>query len=174
MNSEAYLQHACRLSICARMAIALIAFESWSKHIGLDHADLSDVFDHHWAFMGLSNPDDFQNWADAMPEMSGWGGPDKLTVSFALTVERLGLDRETMLQHLGDLAEILHTSMYAAANGPAVQLHFAATLHRIPVRHWPSTEPFESSKWDQKQGWGNATAAEAASWRTTNVTGPPT
>ncbi len=158
-----------RLSLQARLAIALWLFARYCEKPGLEHPEITAFSDYLWEFLALpSSAEALNDWASRCPPLVGNGLGEQLPSGFEAFVTGQGVSISKFQQAVTCTTEILYGSMYAAANDWESRRYFdslaeMAVASGVP---FPDMQPFSGSLWSEGHGWGaRLSPEELAAWR---------
>lgn len=158
-----------RLSLRARIAIALHLFRGYCNRHSLDDPEIDRFLEHLWEFIALPvDGSEFEPWRKREPPLTYVGLGDDSPSDFDSVLRMAGVSAGEFRQVLAFTTEVLYSSMYAAADeeGSRRYLSELARVAESIAAEWPDMTCFAGSKWTDGHGWGKPPSEqELAEWR---------
>jgi hypothetical protein len=163
-----HLKTAVNLSLIARAAVALHAFEGYCRHFHFEHHELADFTDHLWQFMVVNEPELFRQWGNKMPALASAAVGQDYPDGFPTLLSDHAIDADEFRELLTDTYDMIDGSLYAATDNEGTiknltRILAIARTHNIPL---PDLTRFQKSLWEHNGGWGwPLSPQELLEWR---------
>lgn len=157
---DIYLIQCKKLSLTARMAIALLVFECFCRNTGLQIKQVSELSEYLWQWPLIDGPDQFELWEKNRPELVNYGLGDEATNELLIELESRGISETRFRDIVSGLVEILWSSFWGAAENEFSLEALRNVLASSKVERLPVLTPFKFSLYSDMSGWGKKLTKE--------------
>jgi hypothetical protein len=149
-----YLEQCEKLSLTARMAIALLIFERYCEENAIDMPQINHMSDYLWRWPLINQAGQFNSWESSRPELVNYGLGDKATKDIISELEKVNIDEHKFRIIVGNLVEILWGSFFGASLDKQSLESLTIILKECNVNRLPILTPFKFSLFSDRDGWG--------------------
>lgn len=158
-----------KLSLRARLAIALSCLEQYIRKYNIESGELTQFINHMWEIPCMSH---FPAWGSTAPSLLrcvGLGDPiEGEFKGLSSYLCQIGVSTEEVAKLIQLTTEIIYSSAYGASDDTG-SLDFLKNLIAISERHGirpPTATLFAESKFSDNHGWSYAVSVETRNaWR---------
>ncbi len=161
-----YLQQCKKLSLTARMAIALVVFERYCKNHNIEGKLISEFLDHLWKWPLIDGPDQFEPWEKTRPELVNYGLGDEANSELLSILNEANVEEFAFRDIVTSIVEILWGNFWGGSEDEPSMQAFHTVINRSKVSPLPCLTPFKFSLFRDGSGWGEKLSIEDCSyWR---------
>lgn len=162
-----YLESCRKLSLTARMAIALLVFERFCAESKIHHSLFSELSDYLWKWPLIDGPDQFEPWESARPELVNYALGDEASRELVAALDKAQIEESRFRKITEGLVEILWGSFWGASEDELSMKALETVIASSKVEKLPSLTPFKFSLFSDMSGWGEKLTVEDRNyWRT--------
>lgn len=145
-----------RLSLNARLAVALHCFENYCRVHGLRSSAIDAFLDYMWEHPCIASPNEFTAWERARIPLVSVGLGDPFPPDVEQVLQQAGVSPKEFRELLENTVEIVFGSFYGAADDQGSIRHLEAVLSIATASAIvpPSAAMFAQSLFADRHGWG--------------------
>jgi len=159
-SMDEYLKQCRKLSLTARMAIALLVFERFCSDNLIECRQTKDLSEHLWQWPLIDGPDQFEPWEQSRPELVDYGLGDGATKVILSVLEQGQVEESKFRDIVGGLVEILWGSFWGASENEQSLKSLSIVLNSANLDTYPPLTPFRFSLFSERSGWGQSLTKE--------------
>lgn len=151
---DKYLEQCRKLSLTARMAIALLVFERFCGENKIEFSQIKELSDYLWQWPLIDGPDQFEPWESSRPELVNYGLGDEPSTHVLSALGAVQIEESRFRNVVGGLVEILWGSFWGAAENELSFKALSTVLFSSKLEKLPALTPFKFSLYSDMNGWG--------------------
>jgi hypothetical protein len=157
---EKYIEQCRKLSLTARLSVALKIFERYCEVRDIESDLVSDFFNYLWEWPLIDGPDQFEPWVQSRVELVNYGLGDPANDEIEMLLAKHALDEEHFREIISGIVEILWGSFWGASEDELSVQALINVTNRCKVESLPILTPFKFSRFEENGGWGNKITEE--------------
>ena len=163
---EEYLEQCRKLSLTARMAIALLIFERFCEDNNILSPLVSELSSYLWKWPIINGPDEFYPWESSRPELANYALGDEASSDLLASLELANIDENRFRSVVSGVIEILWVSFWGAAENERAMESLTTTIKSSKLPNFPPLTPFKFCVFSDGSGWGEKiTKEDCHYWR---------
>jgi len=166
-----YLEQCRKLSLTARMAIALLVFERFCKENQIRVSLVSELSDYLWKWPLIDGPDQFEPWESSRPELANYGLGDEASKELLKALNEAEIEESRFRNIVAGLIEILWGSFWGGAENELSMEALTTVLISSKIDQLPALTPFKFSLFSDMSGWGEKISVEDRDFWRKNLVG---
>jgi len=150
MNID-YFQEIRKLSLTARVGVALVVCERYFELNKLLHAETREFLDYLWEWPVVS---DFDSWEKSRTDLVNYGLGDEISKAMTELLVRSEVNESNFRRVVAGTVEILWGSFWGAAEDEQSYESLVSVLNSSGLERNPVLTPFKFCTFDIADGWG--------------------
>jgi len=159
-QSEFYRQECVPLSVTAKLAISLHAFQKFCLNNRIEGQMINDFLTHLWLWLDPDKSEDFDEWEQSKTELTGFGLGDAATPDLNAIINASKIEEFQFRKIVESVVDILWGNFWGACDHEMATKAFETVLSSCRLDNNPPITPFKFSRFDDNSGWGSELSCE--------------